>query len=80
MPVFVAPQVLLGGVFLARDDMPEVLRVISDWLPLSYSIDALGLVTTGDDTSEVLLDVLIVAAYAIGALVLAALTLRRRTA
>ena len=80
MPVFVAPQVLLGGVFLARDDMPEVLRVISDWLPLSYSIDALGLVTTGDDTGEVLLDVLIVAAYAIGALVLAALTLRRRTA
>lgn len=79
MPVIVAPQVLLGGIFLARDQMPEALRVISDWLPLSYSIDALTLVTGGGDTGEVLLDVLIVAAFALGALVLATLTLRRRT-
>ena len=80
MPVIVAPQVLLGGIFLARDQMPDALQAISDWLPLSYSIDALGLVKTGGDTGEVLLDVLIVAAFALGALVLAALTLRRRTA
>lgn len=79
MPVIVAPQVLLGGIFLARDQMPETLRVISDWLPLSYSIDALTLVTDGGDTGEVLRDVLIVAAFALAALVLAALTLRRRT-
>jgi ABC-type multidrug transport system permease subunit len=80
MPVIVAPQVLLGGIFLPRDQMPEALQAISDWLPLSYSIDALNLVKTDGDTGEVLLDVLVVAAFAIGALVLAALTLRRRTA
>ncbi|HTN58758.1 MAG TPA: ABC transporter permease [Protaetiibacter sp.] len=80
MPVFVAPQVLLGGIFLARDQMPDALRAISDWLPLSYSIDALNLVKTGGDTGEVLVDILIVAAFALGALVLAALTLRRKTA
>lgn len=79
MPVIVAPQVLLGGIFLAREQMPEALRAISDWLPLSYSIDAMNLVKSGGDTGEVLLDVLVVAAFALGALVLAALTLRRRT-
>jgi ABC-type multidrug transport system permease subunit len=80
MPVIVAPQVLLGGIFLAREDMPEVLQVISDWLPLSYSIDALALVSTdADATGDVLWDVLVVALFSVGALVLAALTLRRRT-
>lgn len=81
MPVVVAPQVLLGGIFLPRDQMPEALEAISNWLPLSYSIDALNTVTTdADATGEVLVDVAIVAAFALGALVLAALTLRRRTA
>lgn len=79
MPIIVAPQILLGGIFLPRDQMPEALRVISDWLPLSYSIDAMGLVQSDGDASEVLLDVLVVAAFSLGALVLAALTLRRRT-
>lgn len=40
MPVLVFPQVLLGGLFMPRDLMPDALRVISDWLPLSYAIDA----------------------------------------
>src|SRR5665213_3664504 len=34
MPALVFPQILLGGVFVPRDQMPDVLRIISDWLPL----------------------------------------------
>ncbi|TXK19544.1 ABC transporter permease [Homoserinibacter sp. GY 40078] len=80
MPLVVAPQVLLGGIFLARDEMPDVLHAISDWLPLSYSVDALSLVSSESDaTGDVLLDLLVVGVFALGALVLAALTLRRRT-
>lgn len=80
MPVIVAPQVLLGGILLPREQLPEALRAISDWLPLSYAVDALNLVNTdADATGEVLLDLLVVTAFAAGALVLAALTLRRRT-
>ncbi|QEO09561.1 ABC transporter permease [Protaetiibacter larvae] len=80
MPVIVAPQVLLGGIFLPREAMPDALQAISDWLPLSYSIDALTRVSAeADATGDVLGDVLVVAAFALGALVLAALTLRRRT-
>ena len=80
MPVFVAPQILLGGIFIARSQMPDALHIISDWLPLSHSIDALNDVTTKTDaTGDVLVQVAIVAAFAIAALILAALTLRRRT-
>lgn len=79
MPVLIFPQILLGGVIMPRDDMPEVLRSISDWLPLSHAIDAVNAVTTGADTADVFGPIAIVAAFAIGAIVLASLTLRRRT-
>src|SRR5690606_5761329 len=42
MPVLVFPQMILGGLFMPRDQMPEVLEAISDWLPLSYAIDAVA--------------------------------------
>jgi ABC-2 type transport system permease protein len=77
MPALVFPQVLLGGVFLPRDQLPDVLRSISDWLPLSHAIDALNAIARG--TEDIGGDLLIVAAFALGAVLLGALTLRRRT-
>lgn len=79
MPVLVFPQIFLGGLFVPRDQMPDVLQAISDWLPLSYAIDAITAVTAGDTGWSVGAPLLVVAAFAIGSLALAALTLRRRT-
>lgn len=80
MPAFVFPQILLGGVFLAREDMPEVLHVISDWLPLSHAIDALNAVARdSEDAAYVGIKLLIVGAFIVGAIVLGSITLRRRT-
>lgn len=79
MPVLVFPQIILGGLFMPRDQMPDVLFAISDWLPLSHAIDAINAVTAGDAEGDVFGPVLIVGAFALGALVLASLTLRRRT-
>jgi len=79
MPLIVFPQIILGGVFMPRDQMPEVLYAISNWLPLSYAIDAVNAVTAGDEGWDVAGPLLIVIAFAVGAIVLAALTLRRRT-
>jgi ABC transporter DrrB family efflux protein len=79
MPLLVFPQIILGGLFLPRDEMPDVLHAISDWLPLSYAIDAVNAVAAGDAGDEVAAPLLVVAAFAVGALVLASLTLRRRT-
>lgn len=79
MPVLVFPQIILGGLFMPRDQMPDVLRAISDWLPLSHAIDAITAVTAGTDGWDLWRPVLIVTAFAVAFLVLAPLTLRRRT-
>jgi ABC-2 type transport system permease protein len=80
MPLLVIPQILLCGLFIDRDQLPDVLGFISSLLPLSYAIDAMQALVTSSDTSEVWRDVAIVAAFAVGALALGAATLRRRTA
>ncbi|GAT71984.1 ABC-2 type transporter family protein [Microbacterium sp. HM58-2] len=79
MPVLVFPQIILGGLFMPRDRMPDVLHAISDWLPLSYAIDTINAVAAGDEGWDVFGPLLVVVAFAVGALVLASLTLRRRT-
>ncbi len=80
MPAIVFPQVLLGGAILPRDAMPTTLRRVSDWLPLSHSIDALNAAATGsEDGGYLVTKVLIILAFAVGAVALGALTLRRRT-
>jgi ABC-2 type transport system permease protein len=80
MPALVIPQILLCGLFVARDALPTVLGWISDVLPLSYAIDAMQSLVTTNDTVDVWGDVGIVAAFALAALALGAATLRRRTA
>ncbi len=80
MPAFVFPQILLGGLFMPRDQMPSALEAISNWLPLSYAVDATNAVTAGDGGWDLGWPLLIVAAIAVACLVLASLTLRRRTA
>ncbi|RGE20076.1 ABC transporter permease [Leucobacter sp. wl10] len=80
MPVLVFPQVILGGLFMPRDQMPDVLTAISDWLPLSHAIDAMEAVTAGEGAWEVARPLLVVGAFVVVALVLASGTLRRRTA
>ncbi len=79
MPLLVFPQIILGGLFMPRDQMPDVLHAISDWLPLSYAIDTINAVTAGDDGWDVYRPLLVVVAFTVGCLVLASLTLRRRT-
>ncbi len=80
MPAFVLPQILLCGLIAPRDTMPNVLSTISDFLPLSYSVDAINEVTRQASwTSDLTFNALIVSAFAIGALLLGAATLRRRS-
>jgi ABC-2 type transport system permease protein len=81
MPAFVLPQLLLSGLFGPRDAMAGPLRLVSDALPLTYAVD-LGrhLTFNAGVTEDVVRDVTILTAAVILALVLAATTLRRRTA
>ncbi|RNE63780.1 ABC transporter permease [Cryobacterium tepidiphilum] len=80
MPALVFPQILLGGIFLPREQLPDVLRAISDWLPLSHAIDALQAVAAdSEDAAYVGGELLIIVAWIVGAVVLGSVTLRRRT-
>ncbi len=80
MPAFIFPQMLLGGIFLPRNQMPDVLYAISDWLPLSHSIEALRIVSTeAGARGDVARELMVVAAFILGAVVLGSITLRRRT-
>ncbi len=80
MPAFVVPQILLCGLFLPRPALPDVLGAVSDVLPLSYAVDAMRTITVSTATGDVWGDLGIVTAFALGALALGAVTLRRRTA
>ncbi|MCA0336366.1 MAG: ABC transporter permease [Actinobacteria bacterium] len=79
MPAFVLPQFLLCGLLVPRDQMPSALSTISDWLPLSYAVDAMKEVTANASPS-VGTDFLVMGAWIVVSLVLGSLTLRRRTA
>ena len=81
MPAVVLPQYLLCGLFIDRDQMAPLLNTISDFLPLSYSVDMIEQVARDSAiTGELVNDFLIVLAFGIGALILGAATLRRRSA
>ncbi len=81
MPVVVVPQILLCGLFVARDRMNEVLESISNVLPLTFSVDALQeIAANAEATDRLWLDTGIMLAIVLGVLVLASLTLRRQTA
>jgi ABC-2 type transport system permease protein len=79
MPAVVLPQILLCGLFVPREALPDVLEAISDVLPLSYAVDAMQELTRTADPA-VWDDLGVVAGFVLGALVLGAATLRRRTA
>jgi len=80
MPAVVLPQVLLCGLFTARDSMAGWLEAISNVMPLTYVVEALGEVgQSADVTGTLVRDFGIVLGAALACLVLAAATLRRRT-
>ncbi len=79
LPAFVLPQIILAGLFLPREAMPQVLQTLSDLLPFTYAYDALVKVAAGDVGGRFWLDVGVVCGCCILALVLGATTLRRRT-
>ncbi|RVU16791.1 ABC transporter permease [Streptomyces antnestii] len=81
MPAVIFPQLLLCGLFTARDRMQPLLEAISNVLPMSYAVDGMNEVLRHTDlTTTYVRDVLIVAGCAFLVLGLGAATLRRRTA
>jgi ABC-2 type transport system permease protein len=80
MPAFILPQLLLCGLFVARDQMTRGLEILSYALPMTYAFDALDRVaTSGSLGGAGARDVAVTIGATLLALALGAMTLRRRT-
>ncbi len=75
MPAFVLPQLLLAGLFIPRDEMPEALQTVSAALPFTYAYDALVKVAADYSGAGFWLDVTVTCGCILLALVLGAATL-----
>lgn len=81
MPALIFPQVIICGLFVPLSKLPDILERIAYFLPLTYAVDALNRVAVEADlSSEAWRDVWVVLGFVVAALVLGAVTLRRKTA
>ncbi|HUY85040.1 MAG TPA: ABC transporter permease [Candidatus Dormibacteraeota bacterium] len=79
MPALIFPQLLVCGLFVARESMARPLQWFADVMPLTYSVDALKQVTLHSSWSGTLTrDVGVVLGFAIVALILGSITIRRQ--
>ena len=78
IPLIIVPQVFLCGVIWPVEQMPDYLQWISSALPLTYAVDGLrGIMLSGDGLADVATELAVLAGFAAGTSVLAAVVLRR---
>ncbi|MDP1851738.1 MAG: ABC transporter permease [Candidatus Planktophila sp.] len=77
LPIVLLPQLLLSGLLAPRETMPRILEEISNFLPLSYAVDATKKVLIGQ--GSITSDFLIISLFLVFLLGAGSLTLRRTT-
>lgn len=75
--LFLTPMMFLSGVFFPREQLPETVRRISEWLPLTNAVELVRPMFMDRWPERPLVPLLVLAAYAIVAF-WAALALTRR--
>ncbi len=79
MPAFIFPQLLICGLFIARDQMSQPLQWLANVMPLTYSVDAMKQITQHTSwTSDLTNDLIIVVAFGLAVLILGSVTIRRQ--
>ncbi|XVX21957.1 ABC transporter permease [Actinomycetota bacterium] len=79
-PAMIIPQEILSGLFGPREQMADWLKTVSDFLPITYAVQAMEeLFTNEEPTSLYWKSIGIAAACVVGLLLLASATLKRRT-
>jgi ABC-2 type transport system permease protein len=83
IPLVIVPQALLSGILWPTERLPDVLRAISDVLPLTYAVDGLReVMLKGSDltSSAVQTDLAVLGGIALFFVILASLTIKREVA
>ena len=76
--LFLTPTMFLSGVFFPRDQLPSVLHVISDWLPLTAAVELIRPLFLGQWPAQGLQHLAVLTAYSVvGFWVALALTRKR---
>lgn len=76
--LFLTPMMFLSGVFFPRDQLPDWLRASSEWLPLTQAINLVRPLFLDQWPTEVLIPLLVIGSYSLGAWLIALKLIRRR--
>ena len=76
--LFLTPTMFLSGVFFPRDQLPGVMRVISDWLPLTADVELIRPLFLDQWPAHGLRHLAVLAAYGVAAFWVALALTRRR--
>jgi lipooligosaccharide transport system permease protein len=76
--LFLTPMMFLSGVFFPRDSLPALLRHVSDWLPLTQSVELVRPLFQGHWPTDAWVHLLVLALYAVVAWRIALALTRRR--
>ena len=78
IPLVLAPQIFLSGVILEVEELPGYFQAIARVLPLRYAVDGLqGIMLKGETLGDVVLELGVLAGFAVALMALAAATVRR---
>ena len=76
--LFLTPMMFLSGVFFPREQLPGVLRVFSDWLPLTNAVELVRPLFMDQWPAQPLRHVLVLAGYTVAAFWVALALTRKR--
>ena len=76
--LFLTPTMFLSGVFFPRDQLPGVMRVISDWLPLTAAVELIRPLFLGQWPAQGWQHLAVLVLYGVAAFWIALALTRRR--
>jgi len=78
IPMIIVPQMFLCGLIWPVSQMPEYLQWLANALPMTYGVEGTrALMLQGQNLLDIGKEIGVLAAYAVGLLILSAITLRR---
>ena len=76
--LFLTPTMFLSGVFFPRDQLPGVMRTISDWLPLTAAVELIRPLFLGQWPAHGLQNLALLVVYAVAGFWIALALTRKR--